>query len=152
MFSCTPRSCLALLFLDQQQVVPVAVAEEEHQRHRPVAADQLLVHVDAVRLHVGMIGARVGRRQRDARVARRLVVALRRHERQRGPAARRRNLHPAVAVAERHVGGERETEFVAVKGDRAVLVGGRHHHPADLCDLRHVSPFSDRCVRARAAG
>jgi hypothetical protein len=42
-------------------MVPVVVAEEEHQRHRAVAAHQVRVDVDVLRLQLCVVGARVGR-------------------------------------------------------------------------------------------
>src|SRR5213592_3761029 len=58
----------ALLRLDDHQVVGIVVAEEEQERHRAVAAHQLRVDVDALPPQLLVIGPRVARLERDARV------------------------------------------------------------------------------------
>ena len=47
------------LAFDEHEVIRVVVAEEEQERHRAVAAHQLLVDVDTVLLQLGMVGSRV---------------------------------------------------------------------------------------------
>src|SRR5256714_14343511 len=65
---------LLALRLDDHEVVRVVVAEEEQERDRAVAAHQLRVDVDALRGELVAVGARVGRLERDAGHAPRLVV------------------------------------------------------------------------------
>jgi hypothetical protein len=65
-----------------------------------VASHQFLVDVDTVLLQLGVVGPRVCRLERDSRHAPGLVVALGRCQRDRGPAARRCDFDPALALAE----------------------------------------------------
>ena len=99
-----------------------------------------------------LVCAWVGRRERDARHAPGLVLAARRHERDRGPAAGWRDLDPALALPEGDVRNEREAERGRVERDRRVLVGHRHHHPAHLRDPWHVVSFREVQAYDRRTG
>ena len=126
-----------LLLLDQHERVLVLVAEEEHQRHAAASAHHFRVHVYALALKLSLVRAGIVRAERDAGHPARLVAALRRYERDRGPAGRRRDLHPAIPLAEWLVHGHPEPELLGVEIDRLVLVGDRDEHPSERRYMRH---------------
>jgi site-specific recombinase XerC len=140
-----PASDPELAVLHDHELVLVLVAEGEHHRHAAAAAHHLGIHVDAKALEFGPVGGGVSRAEQDAGRPARLEVVPCRAERHAGAAAWRRQLYPAVPVAERHVGYHREPEHPGVERDRLVLVRYRHDYPAHLRHLRHCrSPFAEK--------
>ena len=132
-----------LQLLHDHDGVLVLVAEGEHQRHPAIAAHQLGVHIDAEALELNPVGGGVGRGEEDAGRTARLEVTPRRPERHIRAPARRRDLNPAIAVAERRIRLQREPQLLGVERDRLVLIRHRHNHLADPCHLRHCrSPFA----------
>jgi hypothetical protein len=148
-----PATGQELRLLHDHELVLVLVAEGEHHRHPATAAHHVGVHIDAKARELGAVGDGVRRAEQDASRPARLEVIAHRAERHVGAAAGRRQLYPAVPVAERHVGYQREPELAGVERDRLVLVRHRHDHPAHPRHPRHCrSPLIGKRVSIMTCG
>src|SRR5438094_4067512 len=137
--TCSPgsRSPLALEWLHDRQLIPVRVANREHRRHGSAHALDLGVDVGARVLQRRVGGLDVVGRDDDPGLPARLELAHRRRQGHRRRAAARSDLDPAhLPVREGLVDTLLEAERLCVEGDRAILVGGRNRHAADLGDVR----------------
>jgi hypothetical protein len=92
------------------------------------------VDVDAKPLELGIGFVDVVGGEADTGLDPGRVALPRRRQGDAGGSARRVDLDPAVALAERDVGALLEAERL-VELDRSVLIGTRDHHQADLADV-----------------
>ena len=85
--------------LDDDQRVPVGIAQPEHRRHRVAVPADLVVHVDTGGLQRGVVGIDVGGVEDDARLgAARLLALRRRREGDRRLACRRSRPRPSASL------------------------------------------------------
>jgi hypothetical protein len=122
---------------DEHEGVAVGVAEPEHRRDGVAHAADLGVDVDAALLELRVDAIDVVGVEADAGldVASR-VAGGRGDDGHGGVGPGRGDLHPAIAVAERHVGALLEAERLDIELDGALLVADRDADGPDLADTR----------------